>query len=94
MHLEELQHGKKKRRNPILSEHAAHLLPYRALQAWPQIELQDHRSGDEFRAVVAQPQVGMQSITPVAPPRSHSFVASLAGSCGPPGIDAGTGPQR
>ena len=60
----------------VLSEHAAHLLPYRGLgsgihrarQAWPQIELQDHRSGNEFRAVVARPQVGTQSIDPVTPP--------------------------
>ena len=73
---EDIQHGKTKRRNPILSEHAAHLLPYRGLgsgihraqQAWPQIELQDHRSGNEFRAVVARPQVGTQSIDPVTPP--------------------------
>ena len=60
----------------VLSEHAAHLLPYRGLgsgihrarQAWPQMELQDHRSGNEFRAVVARPQVGTQSIDPVTPP--------------------------
>lgn len=84
MLLEELQHGKTKRRNPILSEHAAHLLPYqglgsgmhRALQAWPQIELQDHRSGTEFRAVVARPKVGMQSIDPVAPPKSFAWYKS------------------
>ena len=71
-----IQHGKSKRHNPIPSEHAAHLLPYRGLgsgihrarQAWPQIELQDHRSGNEFSAVVARPQVGTQSIDPVTPP--------------------------
>ena len=71
-----IQHGKSKRHNPIPSEHAAHLLPYRGLgsgihrarQAWPQIALQDHRSGNEFRAVVARPQVGTQSIDPVTPP--------------------------
>ena len=82
MHLEELQrllaggedsqHGKTKRRNPILSEHAAHLLPYRGLgsgihrarQAWPQIELQDHRSGNEFCAVVARPKPATPVIAP------------------------------
>lgn len=41
---------------------------HRALQAWPQIELQDHRSGNEFRAVVARAQAGAQSIDPVTPP--------------------------
>lgn len=68
---EDIQHGKTKRRNPILSEHAAHL-PYRGLgsgihrarQAWPQIELQDHRSGNEFRAVVARPKPATQVIAP------------------------------
>ena len=69
---EDIQQGKTKRRNPILSEHAAHLLPYRGLgsgihrarQAWPQIELQDHRSGNEFRAVVARPKPATQAIAP------------------------------
>ena len=58
----DIQQGKTKRRNPVLSEHAAHLLPFRglgsgihrALQAWPQIELQDHQSGNEFKAVIAR----------------------------------------
>ncbi len=60
----DIQHGKTKRHNPVLSEHAAHLLPYRglgsgihrALQAWPQIELQDHHSGNEFWTAVARPK--------------------------------------
>lgn len=58
----DIQQGKTKRRNPVLSEHAAHLLPFRglgsgihrALQAWPQIQLQDHPSGNEFKAVIAR----------------------------------------
>lgn len=62
------------------------LLPYRGLgsgihrarQAWPQIELQDHRSGNEFRAVVARPQVGTQSIDPVTPPVTPPVMALLA----------------
>ena len=69
---DDIQQGKTKRRNPVLSEHAAYLLPYRglgsgihrALQAWPQIELQDHRSGNEFRAVVARPKPATQVIAP------------------------------
>ncbi len=60
---DEIRQGKTKRRNPVLSDHAAHLLPYRglgsgvhrALEAWPKIDLQDHRNGNEFRAVVARP---------------------------------------
>jgi hypothetical protein len=69
---DDIQHGKTKRSNPILSEHAAHLLPYRGLgsgihraqQAWPQIERQDHRSGNEFRALVGRPKPQMRTIAP------------------------------
>lgn len=69
---DDIQHGKTKRRNPVLSEHAAHLLPYRglgsgihrALQVWPQIELQDHRSGNEFKVIVDRPEPQTQVIAP------------------------------
>lgn len=68
----DIQQGKTKRRNPVLSEHAAHLLPFRglgsgihrALQAWPQIELQDYPSGNEFKAVIARPKPPAQVISP------------------------------
>ena len=70
---DEIKQGKTKRRNPVLSDHAAHLLPYRglgsgvhrALEAWPHIELQDYRNGNEFRAVVARPE---RAIDPATPP--------------------------
>ena len=70
---DEIKQGKTKRRNPVLSDHAAHLLPYRglgsgvhrALEAWPHIELQDHRNGNEFRAVVARAE---RAIDPATPP--------------------------
>jgi hypothetical protein len=72
LNTDDIQHGKTKRRNPILSEHAAHLLPYRglgsgihrALQAWPQIALQDHRSGNEFKVIVGRPEPQTQVIAP------------------------------
>ena len=72
MNTDDIQHGKTKRRNPILSEHAAHLLPYRglgsgihrALQAWPQIALQDHRSGNEFKVIVGRPEPKTPMIAP------------------------------
>lgn len=68
----DIQQGKTKRRNPVLSEHAAHLLPFRglgsgihrALQAWPHIELQNHESGNEFRAVITRHQPQPQIISP------------------------------
>src|SRR5690554_3454164 len=70
---EEIKQGKTKRRNPVLSEHAAHLLPFRglgsgihrALEAWPQIELQDHRDGNEFKVVITRPEREVQVIAPV-----------------------------
>lgn len=69
---DEIKQGKTKRRNPVLSDHAAHLLPYRglgsgvhrALETWPHIELQDHRNGNEFRAIVARPERPTQVIAP------------------------------
>ncbi|MDZ7924974.1 MAG: ATP-binding protein [Marinagarivorans sp.] len=69
---DDIKHGKTNRRNPTLSEHAAHLLPYRglgsginrALKAWPNIALQDHRNGNEFKAVVARPEREQQATTP------------------------------
>lgn len=71
----DIQQGKTKRRNPVLSEHAANLLPYRglgsgihrALEAWPKIELQDHRNGNEFRAVVARPGAPARATDPASP---------------------------
>lgn len=78
---DEIRQGKTNHRNPTLSNHAAHLLPYRGLgsgvhrplEAWPQIDLQDHRNGNEFRGIVARPQhatdsVKGQVIDPVTPP--------------------------
>ena len=71
--IEEIKQGKTKRRNPVLSEHAAHLLPFRglgsgihrALAAWPHIELQDHKNGNEFNAILKRPEPETQVIAPV-----------------------------
>lgn len=62
--VEDIRHGKTNRRNPTLSEHAFRLLPYRglgsgiprALDEWPQIELIDEVSGNQFTARVQRPQ--------------------------------------
>ena len=70
---EEIKQGKAKRRNPVLSEHAALLLPFRglgsgihrALEAWPQIELQDHKNGNEFRVIITRPEPKTQVISSV-----------------------------
>ena len=63
--VDDIRHGKSNRRNPTLSEHAFRLLPYRglgtgiprALDEWPQIELIDEASGNQFTARVQRPQV-------------------------------------
>ncbi|MDO8275075.1 MAG: putative DNA binding domain-containing protein [Serpentinimonas sp.] len=62
--IQDIRQGKTNRRNPTLSEHAFRLLPYRglgsgiprALDEWPQIELIDEASGNQFTARVLRPQ--------------------------------------
>ena len=57
---EDIRQGKTIRRNPTLTEHASHILPYRgmgsgiprALEAWPQIDLVDDPAGNQFSAVI------------------------------------------
>ena len=57
---EQIRTGISNRRNKVLAEHAAHILPYRglgtgvprALGAWPKIDLVDEREANQFRAVV------------------------------------------
>ena len=57
---EQIRTGVSNRRNAVLAEHAAHILPYRgmgtgvprALDAWPQIDLVDEPDINQFRAVV------------------------------------------
>jgi predicted HTH transcriptional regulator len=57
---EQIRTGASNRRNQVLAEHAAHILPYRgmgtgvprALDAWPKIDLVDEPEINQFRAVV------------------------------------------
>jgi ATP-dependent DNA helicase RecG len=57
---EQIRTGVSNRRNQVLAEHAAHILPYRgmgtgvprALDAWPKIDLVDEPEINQFRAVV------------------------------------------
>lgn len=89
---EEIKQGKTKRRNPVLSEHAAHLLPFRglgsgihrALEAWPHIELQDHKNGNEFRAVITRPVSEVQIITPIGRGASEPVTGQVAPPVTPP----------
>ena len=89
---EQIKQGKTKRRNPVLSEHAAHLLPFRglgsgihrALEAWPQIELQDHRGGNEFKVVITRPEREVQVIAPVGIGVSDPVTGQVTPSVIPP----------
>ncbi len=82
---EEIKQGKTKRRNPVLSEHAAHLLPYRglgsgvhrALEAWPHIQFENHKNGNEFRAVIARTYMIEVGIDPVTDPVTDSVLSLI-----------------
>lgn len=62
---EQILAGRSNRRNKVLAEHAAHILPYRglgtgiprALGAWPKIDLIDEPDGNQFKAVLWRPEM-------------------------------------
>lgn len=73
------------RRNPTLTEHAAHLLPYRgmgsgiarALQQWPRIDLLDDPRGNQFSAVIWRPEAEWPRLTPQVTPQVTADVQRL-----------------
>lgn len=60
-----IRQGRTNRRNPTLTEHALHLLPYRGLgsgiprvlKVWPQLALVDDVRGNQFSAVIQRVSV-------------------------------------
>ncbi|HKL86789.1 MAG TPA: ATP-binding protein [Treponemataceae bacterium] len=60
--IETIRHGAANRRNPTLTEHAVHLLPYRglgtgiprALNTWPHITLINDVVGNQFKVVISR----------------------------------------
>lgn len=66
LNTEAIRHGATNRRNPTLTEHAVHILPYRglgtgiprALRDWPAIELIDDVAANQFRVVIPRPRAG------------------------------------
>ncbi|MCL2899114.1 Fic family protein [Brenneria tiliae] len=60
---EAIRRGATNRRNPTLTEHAVHILPYRglgtgiprALQDWPATDLLDDVAANQFRVVIQRP---------------------------------------
>lgn len=89
--VDDIRHGKTNRRNPTLSEHAFRLLPYRglgsgiprALDEWPQIELIDEASGNQFTARVQRPQAQWaeagESVTPQVTPQVEQLLRAMTG---------------
>lgn len=88
-----IRHGATNRRNPTLTEHAVHILPYRglgtgiprALDAWPKIDLLDERDANQFRAVIwrpnadqATPQVTPQ-VAPQVTPQVRALILTVSG---------------
>lgn len=73
---EQIRTGVSNRRNQVLAEHAAHILPYRgmgtgvprALDAWPQIDLVDEPEINQFRAVVWRTVASTEAATPQVTP--------------------------
>lgn len=76
--IEDIRLGATNRRNPTLTEHATHILPYRgmgsgiprALDEWPNIRFESEMTGNQFKAVIFRqasaqvtPQVTLQ-VTP------------------------------
>ena len=79
---EAIRHGATNRRNPTLTEHAVHILPYRglgtgiprALHDWPTIELLDEITSNQFKVVVprtANPN-GINGCTSAKRPQAFS----------------------
>jgi predicted HTH transcriptional regulator len=82
---EQIRTGVSNRRNKVLAEHAAHILPYRglgtgvprALGAWPKIDLVDEREANQFRAVVWRMET--PQVTPQVTPEVLSLLAVMQG---------------
>ena len=94
------------RRNPTLTEHAVHILPYRglgtgiprALQDWPDIELIDDVEANQFRVVIPRPNYGAATARvapevtdPVADPVDQMLSLLVAGPLPPSALMAGLG---
>lgn len=69
--IEDIRLGVTNRRNPTLTEHATHILPYRglgsgipcALGEWPNIGFDDEVTGNQFKAVIPRPVTRTTEVT-------------------------------
>lgn len=86
--IEQIRYGLSNLRNPALASHAFHLLPYRglgsgiprAMEAWPDIELIDDRTANQFKALVRRPALDKKGVQPESQPESQPerVIATLA----------------
>ena len=86
-----IRQGRTNRRNPTLTEHALHLLPYRGLgsgiprafKAWPHIALIDDAGGNQFSAIIQRPrseQARPPQVTPQVTPQVMTVLRAIADS--------------
>ena len=63
--LEQIRYGLSNMRNPMISSHAVHMLPYRGLgsgiprtlQAWPHTDFVNDREGNQFKVILYRPKL-------------------------------------
>jgi len=81
-----IRRGVTNRRNPTLTEHAVHILPYRglgtgiprALQGWPGIDFVDDVAGNQFRVVFQRPQADRSGAS-LSDPATPEVTGEVAG---------------
>ena len=83
---ETIRHGTANRRNPTLTEHAVHILPYRGLGTgiprvlhdWPDTRLMDDVAGNQFKVLMPRPHAhGAPEVTPEVTPKIARVVQAL-----------------
>ena len=89
LNIDVIRRGVTNRRNPTLTEHATHILPYRglgtgiprALDEWPGIRFEDEVAGNQFKAVIPRPGGGdaTPQVTPQVSPQVTPQVSPQVG---------------
>jgi predicted HTH transcriptional regulator len=85
LNIEAIRHGITNRRNPTLTEHATHILPYRglgsgiprALGEWSNIRFEDDVEGNQFKVVIARPRTVAPEVAPEVTPEVTPEVKRL-----------------
>ncbi|GHT87279.1 hypothetical protein AGMMS49543_22850 [Betaproteobacteria bacterium] len=90
LNTEGIRYGTSNRRNPTLTEHAVHILPYRglgtgiprALRDWPETRLVNDVAGNQFKVVIPRPEPQTQTgrtgqVTPEVTPEVTGEIERL-----------------